>query len=140
MFPIVFMVVASCKACKDTSLTQPPFLLTHHPPVVFLGGIYVVFQCVTLLGAEGEDPAVRPKLCTWAAVEVLVQGQPAYTQLRAVPCSVIPTVCGSEEVQLCAEQPGRFISRAGLVAQTAIPFLCGERLAGSSQLTICFSS
>lgn len=39
---------------------------------------------------------MRPKLCMWAAVEGLAQGQPAYAQLRVVsPFDGIPTVCGT---------------------------------------------
>lgn len=135
LFPVVFKVVASRKAARRPLL---PHLAAYWHTICLSGASGWDWCCISVCDSAwcwAWGPSSETK-----DVEGLAQGQPAYTQLRAVgPCDVIPTVCGPG-VQLCAEQPGRFISGAGLVAHTAISFLCGERLAGSSQLAICFSS
>lgn len=47
----------------------------------------------------------------------------------ASPCNAIPVLCGTTGIQqFCADLLGRFISRAGFVAQTAILFSCGEKV------------
>ena len=45
------------------------------------------------------------------------------------PCDAVPVLRGTGGIpQFCADLLGRFISRAGLVAQIAILFSCGEKV------------
>lgn len=46
----------------------------------------------------------------------------------SVPVMLFPSYTGPEEFEFCADLLGRFISRAGFVAQTAILFSCGEKV------------